>query len=249
VKKIFIYIFLIGLANSVSAQIKISGTIFDSTRRNLVEGVQVLCTCGTMNFSDSIGNYSIFSGEKDSLFFFFRNKPTQMFPVSAIKDYTAFDIALHLYVPGKYKQLKEIIVYGKTRRQDSIENRLQYDKIFRFTPGISLSNAAPESGIGVGLDLESLINVFRFRRNRSMMRFQERLIKEEQERYINYRFNEIIIEKLTPLEKGAAMQAFMRIYRPEYEWLTTVLDIELYMYIQMAAKEFENNPKSDYRKN
>jgi len=163
-----------------------------------------------------------------------------MFAIANIKDQNAFDISLHLHVPGKYKQLKEIIVYGKSRKQDSIANRLQYDKIFHYAPGISLSNAAPESGIGVGLDLESLINVFRFRRNRSMIRFQQRLIKEEQDRYIDYRFNENIIEKLTNMDKGPLMQKFMQRYRPEYEWLTTALDIELYMYIQMAAKEFQD---------
>lgn len=161
-----------------------------------------------------------------------------MFAVSSIKDYTAFDIALHLYIPGKYKQLKEIIVYGKTRKQDSIDNRLQYDKIFRYNPGLSLSNASPESGIGVGLDVESLINIFRFRRNKSMLRFQQRLIKEEQDRYIDYRFNENIIEKLTPLEKGEQINVFRQQYRPQYEWLTSALDIELYQYIQIAAKEF-----------
>lgn len=192
-----------------------------------------------MSFSDSTGSYSIFAGEQDSIFFFFRNKPTQLFAVSAIKDHEAFDISLHIHAPGRYKQLKEIIVYGKSRRQDSIENRLQYDKIFHFSPGgLSLSNASPQSGIGVGLDLEALINVFRFRRNRIMLRFQERLIKEEQDRYIDYRFNETIIEKLTALEKGEKMRRFMEQYRPEYEWLTTVLDIELYQYIQIAAKEF-----------
>jgi hypothetical protein len=248
-KNILFYIIFVGFAISASAQIKISGTVFDSTKKNLVEGVQVLCTCGTMSFSDSTGNYSIFASEKDSLFFFFRNKPTQMFAVSSIKDFDAFDIAIHVYVPGKYKQLKEIIVYGKSRKQDSIENRLQYDKVFRYSPGISLSNAAPESGIGVGLDLESLINVFRFRKKKSMVRFQQRLIKEEQDRYIDYRFSEKIIEKLTPLEKGASMEKFMLLYRPEYEWLTAVLDIELYMYIQVAAKKFLRNPHKEFIKN
>ena len=244
-KQIISYIIFFIFCVPSFAQIKISGSIYDSTKRNLVEGVQIVCTCGTMSFSDSTGSYSIFAGEKDSVFFFFRNKPTQLFAVSAIKDHEAFDISLHIHAPGRYKQLKEIVVYGKNRRQDSIENRLQYDKIFRFSPGgLSLSNAAPGSGIGVGLDLEALINVFRFRRNRIMLRFQERLIKEEQDRYINYRFNETIIEKLTPLEKGEKMRRFMNKYRPEYEWLTTVLDIELYQYIQIAAKEFRRRAEN-----
>ncbi|MFN5334973.1 MAG: hypothetical protein ACK5BV_07280, partial [Bacteroidota bacterium] len=97
-----------------------------------------------------------------------------------------------------------------------------------------------------GLDVESLINVFKFRRNRSMLRFQQRLIKEEQDRYVDYRFNENIIEKLTVLEKGNKMTLFRQLYRPEYEWLTSALDIELFQYIQIAAKQFlQNKQKQD----
>jgi hypothetical protein len=227
------------LASGATAQIQVSGTVYDSTKRNLVEGVQVLCTCGTMTFTDSVGNYTIFAGDKDSLFFFFRNKPTQMFPVTAIKTPWQFDIAINLHVPGKYKQLKEIIVYGKTRRQDSIENRIAYDKIFNYDKGgLRIANSAPESGFGAGIDLDALINVFRFRRNKSRLLFQQRLIKEEQDRYIEYRFNKNIVKRLTPLKDGEALERFMIEYKPEYELLTQILDIELYMYIQAAAKDF-----------
>ncbi|XVJ67117.1 MAG: hypothetical protein HEQ40_13470 [Lacibacter sp.] len=237
-KKFLLY-FLLLLASGATAQIQVSGTVYDSTKRNLVEGVQVLCTCGTMTFTDSVGNYTIFAGDKDSLFFFFRNKPTQMFPVTAIKTPWQFDIAINLHVPGKYKQLKEIIVYGKTRRQDSIENRIAYDKIFNYDKGgLRIANSAPESGFGAGIDLDALINVFRFRRNKSRLLFQQRLIKEEQDRYIEYRFNKNIVKRLTPLKDGEALERFMIEYKPEYELLTQILDIELYMYIQAAAKDF-----------
>lgn len=213
--------------------------MYDSTKRNLVEGVQVVCTCGTMTFTDSVGYYTIFAGEKDSIFFFFRNKPTQRFAVASIKTPDQFDIAINLYVPGRYKQLKEIIVYGKSRRQDSIDNRLAYDKIFNYDRGgLRVSNSAPESGFGAGIDLDALVNVFRFRRNKSMLRFQQRLIKEEQNRYIDYRFNKTIVKKLTSLKDGQSLDQFMKEYRPEYELLTQILDIELYLYIQAAAKDF-----------
>lgn len=238
-KKLLLYIFFIAASFNASAQIQLSGTVYDSTKRNLVEGVQVVCTCGTMTFTDSVGNYTIYVGEKDSVFFFFRNKPTQMFPVASIKTPDRFDIAISLYVPGRYKQLKEIIVYGKSRRQDSIENRLAYDKIFNFDKGgVRVSSSGPESGIGAGIDLDALINVFRFRRNKSMLRFQQRLIMEERNRYIDYRFNKSIIQKLTVLKEGPALDRFMIEYRPEYELLTQILDIELYQYIQAAAKDF-----------
>lgn len=238
-KKLLLYIVLLLFVQTGSAQIQISGTVYDSTKRNLVMGVQVICTCGTMSFTDSVGNYSIYAGEKDSVFFFFRNKPTQKFAVAAIRDVAAFDISISLHVPGRYKQLKEIIVYGKTRRQDSIENRLQYDKVFNNDrSGFRFTGSNPEAGMSAGLDLDALINVFRFRRNKSMAMFQQRLIKEEQDRYINYRFNKNIVQRLTTLKEGALLDEYMQLYRPEYELMTHILDIELYMYIQETAKRF-----------
>lgn len=238
-KKFLLYIIVLLLAKTGTAQIQLSGTVFDSTKRNLIEGVQVVCTCGTMSFTDSTGQYTIYVGETDSVFFFFRNKPTQKFAVASIKNFASFDISLSLYVPGRYKQLKEIIVYGKTRRQDSIENRLQYEKVFNHDKGgIRFGGSAPESGLGAGIDLNALINVFRFRRNKSMQRFQQRLIMEEQNRYIDFRFNPVIVKKLTALKDGPLLDEFIKNYRPEYELLTQVLDIELYLYIQAAAKDF-----------
>jgi hypothetical protein len=238
--KLFLHIvLLLVIGTAASAQVQLSGTVFDSTKRNLVEGVQIICTCGTMSFTDSVGNYSIFVGEQDSVFFFYRNKPTQLFSVSSIRNPGSFDISLALYVPGRYKRLQDIIVYGNTRRQDSIENRMQYDKIFNYDRGgLRTSSIAPESGFGAGLDLNALIGLFSFRKNRSMARFQQRLIREEQDRYIDYRFNKTIVQRLTTLTDGPALDRFMIEYRPEYELLTTVLDIELYLYIQAAAKDF-----------
>ncbi len=238
-KKLLLYILVSLLVKTGSAQIQLSGTVYDSTKRNLVTGVQVICTCGTMSFTDSIGNYIIYVGEKDSVFFFFRNKPTQKFAVASIRDYSAFDISISLHVPGRYKQLKEIIVYGKYRRQDSIENRLQYDKVFNSDRGgVRFTGSNPEAGMSAGIDLDALINVFRFRRNRSMAMFQQRLIKEEQERYIDYRFNKLIVQRLTKLKEGSLLDEYMILYRPEYEMLTQIMDIELYQYIQATAKRF-----------
>lgn len=202
-------------------------------------GVQVICTCGTMSFTDSAGNYNIYVGEKDSVFFFFRNKPTQKFAVASIRDLSAFDISISLHVPGRYKQLKEIIVYGNSRRQDSIENRLQYDKVFNNDrSGLRFTSSSPEAGMNAGIDLDALINVFRFRRNKSMALFQQRLIKEEQDRYINYRFNKNIVQRLTGLKEGTLLDEYLQLYRPEYDLLTQIMDIELYLYIQETAKRF-----------
>jgi hypothetical protein len=65
------------------------------------------------------------------------------------------------------------------------------------------------------------------------------LIREEQNKYIDYRFNKTIVKRLTTFTDGPLLDAFMERYRPQYEILTQVLDIELYMYIQAAAKDFQ----------
>ena len=131
-------------------------------------------------------------------------------------------------------------MYGKNRRQDSIENRLQYEKIFNYDKGgLRVSSNTPESGFGATLDLGAIIDVFRFRRNKTKARFQQRLIMEEQERYINYRFNAAIVKRLTTLTDGALLDEFVLEYRPEYDLLTQIIDIELYLYIQAAAKDFK----------
>ncbi|MEJ8817234.1 hypothetical protein [Lacibacter sp. H407] len=239
-KKLTLYIIVFFLAKSSVAQIQLSGTVYDSTKRNLVMDVQVICTCGTMSFTDSAGNYSIYVGAKDSVFFFFNNRPTQKFSVASIRDMAAFDISIQMHVPGRYKQLKEIIVYGKNRRQDSIDNRVQYDKVFNFDKGgVRFSGSNPEAGMSAGIDLDALINVFRFRRNKSMARFQERLIREEQNKYVDYRFNKTIIQRLTTLQDGPLLDEFIRRYKPDYDILSQVIDIELFLYIQTAAKEFQ----------
>lgn len=207
--------------------------------------MQVICTCGTLDITDSTGRYSLFVSEADSVFFFYRDRPTQKFAVKQAKDINNFDIAINIVLPVKYRQLPEVVVYGSRYRQDSIENRLNYEKIFNFQkPGIAVAPVnSGLPGAAVGVDLESLINMFRFRRNRSMLRFQQRLIREEQDRYIDYRFNKKIIRQLTGVDSDIILEKYMERYRPEYELLTQVLDIELYQYIQLSMKEFLSGKK------
>jgi hypothetical protein len=45
--------------------------------------------------------------------------------------------------------------------------------------------------------------------------------------------------RLTTLKEGPLLDEFMQRYRPEYDILTQVLDIELYQYIQTAAKSLQ----------
>lgn len=222
---------------TAKAQLTISGTVLDSTKTIPVKGVLVKSSSGTTATTDSMGRYTIVIAEKDSLTFIYHDKPTAKFSVKQIPDMANFDISLHIRVKEKFRTLKEVKVYAKNYRQDSIANREQYAKIFNYEkPGIKLSTDANTGA--AGMDLNELVNVFRFKRNRQLRRMQERLEEQEEENYINYRFNQNTVKRITRLE-GAELNEFMQEYRPDFEFTQTASLVDFYQYILNASYDYK----------
>jgi len=221
----------------VFGQLTISGTVYDSTKTIPVVNVLVKSSNGTQAITDSSGHYEIVTSDKDSLTFIYNNKPTAKFAVKQIPNIGNFDISLHIRVVEKFKTMKEVKVYTKNFRQDSIENRQYYNKIFGFEkPGIS-SSINPGSG-SVGLDLDEFINIFRFKRNKQLRRMQDRLLEQEQENYIKYRFNKTAVKRITRLE-GTELDNFMSLYKPSFEFTQMATTVEFYQYILNASYQYK----------
>lgn len=217
---------------SVSAQTYlIRGVVYDSSRNYPLEAVSVISTSGRGTTTNSDGAYEIEVSEKDSIWFSYLNKPTIKFPVLKIVNPNGFDIALHIHIPT----LKEVRIRPRNYRQDSIQNRIDYAKIFNYQkPKIKPS----VTGMGVGFDLDEIINMFRFRRNRSMASFQKRLLLEEQDNFIDHRFNKALVRRLTLLD-GRALDSFMLLYRPSYTFTKMAGDYEFQSYIKIALFRFK----------
>jgi hypothetical protein len=96
----------------------------------------------------------------------------------------------------------------------------------------------PSSGAGVGFDVNEIINIFRFRRNQSMLSFQQRLLLEEQEKFIDYRFNKALVRRLTQLE-GVELDKFMELFRPPYLFTKLSGDYEFRMYIKQSFYRYK----------
>ncbi|MGB3005817.1 MAG: hypothetical protein WBC06_04890, partial [Chitinophagaceae bacterium] len=212
-----------------NAQIyKVRGYVYDSSRNFPLEAVSVLSTSGKGTTTNADGYYIIEVAETDSIWFSYLNKPTMKFPVMKIANVLEFDVSLHVNVPT----LKEVKIKPKNYRFDSLQNRNDYAKIFNYQKP-KLKTVTPQYGTGVGFDLDEIINMFRFKRNRSIESFQKRLLIEEEDKYINYRFNKALVRRLTQLD-GASLDSFMLAFRPSYIFTKFAGDYEFQYYIKEA---------------
>jgi hypothetical protein len=214
----------------------ISGTVYDSSKVYNITGVSVYSTSGSFTQTDSVGVYHIKVNEQDSIFFFYNRKPTAKFPVKNITNYNQFDISLRVTTKEKYKSLKEVIVYGRSHKQDSLENRETYATVFNYKKPSIQASVSPSGG--VGFDLDELINMFRFRRNKELKRFQNILVDQEHDNYVNYRFNSYLIKRITGLD-GDQLEKYKKKYRPTYEYVLNTGVLQFYQYIINTSTEFK----------
>ena len=202
------------------------GTVYDSSRNYPMESVTVLSTSGKGTMTNAEGHYEIEVEETDSVWFSYLNKPTRKFPVQKIINPFEFDISIQVNVPV----LKEVKIRPRNYKLDSMQNRLDYAKIFNYQKP-KIKTVTPQYGVGAGFDLDEIINMFRFRRNRSMAAFQKRLLLEEHDKFVDHRFNKALVRRLTLLE-GNQLDSFMRVFRPSYMFTKLSGDYEFQQYIK-----------------
>jgi hypothetical protein len=230
---VFLLLFFFIKTTSVFGQYKIRGTVYDSTRTFPVELVSVLTTSGRGTVTNANGEYEIEVSEKDSIWFSYLNKPTVKFPVLKIVTPLRFDISLHVNV----QVLKEFKIRPRNYKQDSLQNREDYAKIFNYRkPG--LRAVTPQYGAAAGFDVNEIINAFRFKRNRAMKSFQNRLILQEQEKFVDHRFNKGLVRRLSGLTEPA-LDSFMQVYRPSYEFALLVGEYDFQKWIKDSSDRFK----------
>ena len=204
-----------------------------------MDAVTVQTSSGHYTISDSLGRYIIEVKKKIQFGLVTSNKQTMKYTVDTITHPQSFDIAL--YVDERW--LPEVRVRTKDYKLDSMENRQTYAKAFnyrkpglRFSPSPNASNYVPGS-VTAGLDLDEIINSFRFRRNREMLAFQQRLIQDEQDKYIDHRYTKFLVKQLTGLD-GNELDDFMNFYKPTYDEVQMMNDLELGYYIEQCYKNY-----------
>ena len=221
--------------------ITISGTVFDISARRPLEAVAVISSSGKGTVTDSMGHYSIQVRETDSIWFSLIGKTTMKYPVDTISNTDRFNVMLHL----RAFDLPEVTVRNSFYKFDSLQNRRDNAKGFDFRkPTLRLSsnpNYNP-GGLTVGFDINEIINMFRVKRNNSLLHLQRRLIMQEQDNYVSSRFTKPFVRKITKLT-SPELDSFMVRYRPDYETVLRLNDLELGYMVQ---KDYENYRSQRY---
>jgi len=224
--------------NSNAQYINIKGRVFDISARRPLEAVAVISTSGKGTTTDSLGRYELRVSVKDSIWFSMIGKSTMKYPVDTISNTESFDVMIHV----RSFDLPEVKVRNSYYKLDSIQNRKDYAKFFDFKkPGLRLSEnpGYNPNGLTVGFDLDEIINMFRFKRNKSLASLQQRLLQQEEDKYIDHRFSKAFVRKITKLN-NQELDEFMKDYRPDYEMVQRMNELELGYFIEKNFEEFKN---------
>jgi hypothetical protein len=230
---ILILLLFAGTANQATAQYRVKGHVYDSSRTFPIELVTVQSTGGQLTLTDSTGSYTINVAEKDSIWFSYLGKPTPKYPVLKIANINQFDLALHL----KADVMREVRIKTRVYKEDSTQNRLDYAKAFNFRRP-SLGTMTSVTSSGVGFDVQEIIRLFQFRKNRSMERFRERLEQEERDKFVDRRFTKGLVKRLTLIDKDEELTDFMVKYRPTFEFTAGTSDYDFQYFIKIAYQEY-----------
>ena len=226
---------------AVVAQVTVSGTVFDQTQRYPMRGVSIMSSSGKGTMTDSAGHYSIRVPLDDSLTFSYLGRITAEFPVRDIPTDYPFNMSIQAIVDT----LPQVLVKSPNYRLDSAQNRLEYAKAFDYTPSwLRNMKMGNHPGLGVGLDMDMLLNP---RLNRQMEALQSRLEWEEQDKYIEHRWNPALIKRLTGLEPPL-LDSFMRIYRPSYSFIQSCeTEYQFFKYVAQWAEYFREDWKEEHK--
>ncbi|AYD49170.1 hypothetical protein [Arachidicoccus soli] len=226
--------------SKLCAQTSVKGYVYEDKYRTPIDSVEVYSYSGNKTISKADGSYIIpVTGLKDSIWFRYNNKNTIKYAIDTIKNTNNFEV--RIYLPNYLKQdniLPTVTVETHNYIKDSIFLRNFYSKIFNWKkPSQALGEGVSVTPTGVGVDLDALVNMFRFGYNKRQEVYHKFALQIEQDRYIDHRFTKEKVEALTGLY-DTARDEYMKLYRPQYQELLLMNDIELGRYIQITYKKY-----------
>ena len=225
--KLFAFLLFI-FCIEIHAQSIVKGKIYDGKTDSVITAVNVynLSTKQSAR-SDLTGNYSITAAEGHQL----------VFSVVGYKPDTVVVVYSMLLAQYDETLFREIITLKNVTvtssyMGDSISRRNNYDKMYTL-PNITGHNT-PQYGFGVSLSPFSYFSS----QAKQKRQLKKRLIKEEQEYYVDRSFPKQWVGSVTGLT-GDSLTRFMVLYRPSYSFCRKSNREQMLIYVSEKLKEFK----------
>jgi|SRR5688572_27769 len=224
-----ILLLLLNNCFEITAQNNVNGKIYDAQTDSAIAGVNVYNLNTKLSVrSGSDGSYTIAASEGDRI----------MFSRIGFRPDTAtvvYSMLLALHEVTLYKEiitLKNVTVTS-SYQMDSLARRNYYNDIYAKQPGITGFNRPPD-GFGVSV---SPLSYFSYRAKQKRQ-LKKRLLKQEEEFYVDRSFPVEWVSKLTGL-RGDSLSRFMMLYRPSYKFCRKTNREKMLLYVNDKLKEFK----------
>ncbi|MBL7719695.1 MAG: carboxypeptidase-like regulatory domain-containing protein [Flavipsychrobacter sp.] len=219
---LFCLFVLFGLA--AHAQV-IQGEVIDAQTGAPVDGVNIINIHTQKGISTDVDGTFVLFGSYDELIEFRKI------------GYRVVRIRVPRLVPSHFKialqqgdiELPEFVLNSHARAKDYKTDSARYGEYYRKVlefPKMSTIDMmrSPFSAMS--------------KSNRQKWAFQENYIKFQEDKYVDYAFNDKVITALTGFT-GDTLQKFKIRYRPSYEFIRGVSEYNFYRYITESAERFK----------
>jgi hypothetical protein len=71
------------------------------------------------------------------------------------------------------------------------------------------------------------------------MAFQSRLLEQEKDEFVKYKFNKALIRRITPMDNDSLINEFISLYQPSYLFASKVSDYVFLKYIKDSYERFK----------
>lgn len=215
----------------VIGQKQVAGKITKAGTNEIIAGATISNPSNhTNNISDMGGNYRIKATEGDTL----------IFSSAGYKSDTAIiktlDLVSGLYISlaPNYVSLTTVVVNENAYQADSIKRREEYSFILDPKHPVKLINEK-RAGDAPGLNFSPI--GFFSTREKQKRRLKKRLIQQEEDYYIDYKFSPEKVAQLSGL-KADSLKQFMRLYRPTYAFCRKTDNQLMLVYINDKLRLF-----------
>lgn len=224
------YFFVLLLGSGVAANAQLYGKVYVKGTSDTLISVSIHnITQQRYDLSEEDGSYKIQAAPGDHISFSSVGHKADTITVTA-SDLTA---AYPVYLEIKPETLRAVRVEFTNYQLDSMDRRKEYAWVYEHGNERRLEQQRQGDGVGVTM------NIFRNTSTEAKQRarLEKRLQKEEQEYYVDFRYNKDYVAKITRL-RGDSLKNFMKKYRPSYDYCRKAATVDILVYINDCYKQF-----------